>query len=528
MFLRSLLLFSSCRSPAASPSLRFLSTATSIGTSTAAYTNSHSTLEMKPRPPYQYRLPDAPASLLDLTELAATISLSEGLRQEAYESSRNVQADLVRARAAVESGTSGGVGEAALASLTNALATSDAVAHRTPRLANLSNRVEDYVRLCAYQHFLETGKLMKLPAGVTDEEYLGGACMGLATDLGRYGLGRATARDVESVQIAANLTGQILEFLLQLDFRNGPLRRKYDGTKYSLKSLETLLYELTITGGGAAASGSVDGDNGTGDAVMKQEEGEEQDVQPPANKRAKTLQLLPMDDLEALQLRMVHRDELREALIKKSRDGQKAAKQSIFALHRGDPEKALQLLQQCHECILQQLLPIVQEEPPLRNGCFANVLEEYVEAKMFMTWLYGKDSTSAASTGSSSPSIDTASGIVLLPTDFDIALEPEEYLGGLCDLTGEVGRYAVQRGTARDVRGVQLCLQTNSDIYTALQSLERLPGGNGMGKKLDAVRQSVWKLERMLYEMSLSEAAGGRNVQTSSMETAEEKGESQD
>lgn len=527
MFVRSLLLFSSVRSPATSPSLRFLSTTTI----SAAYTNSHSSLAMKPRPPYQYRSPDAPASLLDLTDLAATISLSEDQRQKAYESSRKVQACLVQARAAVESGGGAG-GEAAQAALAEHMAiilsSSDMEQHsRTPRQANLSNRVEDHVRLSAYQHFLETGKLMKVPVGVTDEEYLGGACMGLAQDLGRYGLGRATARDVESVQIAANLCSQILEFLLQLDFRNGPLRRKYDGTKYSLKSLETLLYELTITGGGAASdSVEGDGDNDTGDAVLKQEEGEEQaDGQPPANKRAKTLALLPMDDLEALQLRMVHRDELREALIKKSRDGQKAAKQSIFALHRGDPKKALELLQQCHECILQQLLPIVQEEPPLRNGCFANVLEEYVEAKMFMTWLYGKDSTSTVF--NSSP-IDIASGVVLLPADFDIHLEPEEYLGGLCDLTGEIGRYAVQRGTARDVRGVQLCLQTNSDIYTALQSLERLPGGNSMGKKLDTVRQSVWKLERMLYEMSLSEAAGGRNVQTSSMEISEEKGESQD
>jgi predicted translin family RNA/ssDNA-binding protein len=496
---------------------------------------------MKPRPPYQYRSPaDAVTSLLDLTDLAASISLSEDQRQKAYESSRKVQACLVQARAAVESGAGGASagGEAAQAALSEHMAvilsTSETAAtpNRTPRQANLSNRVEDHVRLTAYQHFLETGKLMKLPVGVTDEEYLGGACMGLAQDLGRYGLGRATARDVASVQIAANLTGQILEFLLQLDFRNGPLRRKYDGTKYSLKSLETLLYELTITGGGVAASdGSVDGDNDSGDAVMKQEDAVEvqADGQPPAHKRAKTLQLLPMDDLEALQLRMVHRDELREALIKKSRDGQKAAKQSIFALHRGDPEKALELLQQCHECILQQLLPIVQEEPPLRNGCFANVLEEYVEAKMFMTWLYGKDSISAATTTvSNSSSIDIASGVVLLPADFDIHLEPEEYLGGLCDLTGEVGRYAVQRGTARDVRGVQLCLQTNSDIYTALQSLERLPGGNGMNKKLDTVRQSVWKLERMLYEMSLSEAAGGRAVQTNSMEISEEKGESQD
>jgi predicted translin family RNA/ssDNA-binding protein len=474
-------------------------------------------MSMKPSPPYQYRSPDAPASLVDLTELAQQISLSEEERQKAYEVSKKIQSCLVQARAAVDNGVEASAHQVALTEYMTSILSSSS--DRTPRQANLSHRVEDHVRLTAYQHFLETGTMLELPKGVTDEEYLGGACMGLAQDLGRYGLGRATARDTASVQIAANLVSQILEFLLQLDFRNGPLRRKYDGTKYSLKSLETLLYELTITGGAAAAS-VVDSD-----AVMKQED---PDGQEPATKRAKnTLQLLPMEDMEGIQMRMQHRDTLRESLIKKSRDGQKAAKQSIFALHRGDPAKALQLLQECHACILQQLLPIVQEEPPLRNGCFANVLEEYVEAKMFMVWLYGKDSTSAAATDISP--IDTiASGVVLLPTDFDIALEPEEYLGGLCDLTGEVGRYAVQRGTARDVRGVQLCLQTNSDIYTALQSLERLPGGNGMNKKLDTVRQSVHKIERMLYEMSLSEAAGGRAVQTNSMDIADEKGESQD
>jgi predicted translin family RNA/ssDNA-binding protein len=447
---------------------------------------------MQPRPPYQYRSPDAP-SLLDLTQLAATVSQQEAQRQKAYDLSRKVQACLVQARAAVEQNVAldATVTQTLTECMDQILSTDGSSSDRTPREANLSNRVEDHVRLSAYRHFLETGTLLNMPVGVTDEEYLGGACMGLAQELARYGLGRATARDVESVQIAANLTGQILEFLLQLDFRNGPLRRKYDGTKYSLKSLETLLYELTITGG---ASASADADS----AAQEEDEG-------PASKRPK-VELLPMADLEALKARMEHRDELREALIKKSRDGQKAAKQSIFAMHRGDPQKALQLLQECNDCISKQLLPIVQEEAPLKTqGCFAGVLEEYAEAKLFMTWLYGKDATPTAATGS-------PSGVIMLPTDFDMALEPEAYLGGLCDLTGEVGRYAVQRGTARDVQGVQLCLNTNSNIYTALQSLERLPGS--MGKKMGAVRQSVEKLERMLYEMSLSEAAGGRNVQT--------------
>jgi predicted translin family RNA/ssDNA-binding protein len=77
---------------------------------------------------------------------------------------------------------------------------------------------------------------------------------------------------------------------------------------------------------------------------------------------------------------------------------------------------------------------------------------------------------------------------------------------GLCDLTGEIGRYAVQRGTARDYDGVRECLEANSAVSLAIQTLERAPGG--INKKMDQLRRSVEKIERMTYEMSLSKAAG--------------------
>ncbi len=34
---------------------------------------------------------------------------------------------------------------------------------------------------------------------------------------------------------------------LQFDFRNSPLRKRYDGLKYTLKKLENTLYELSLT-----------------------------------------------------------------------------------------------------------------------------------------------------------------------------------------------------------------------------------------------------------------------------------------
>lgn len=34
--------------------------------------------------------------------------------------------------------------------------------------------------------------------------------------------------------------------MLEFDFRNGPLRRKYDGLKYALKAIEDVTYELSL------------------------------------------------------------------------------------------------------------------------------------------------------------------------------------------------------------------------------------------------------------------------------------------
>lgn len=429
---------------------------------------------MIPSPPLQYANPSIHFDLSELDKL--TVELEER-RQKGYDLSRKIHVALVQARRAVESNEPNHPVFAELDSYAEAVAEQQSQ-ERDPRSANLSHRMEEIARIKAFQFFLQTGRLLPpsaLPL-ITDEEYLAGACMGLAQDLQRYGLGRATVRDVDSVTAACDLVRSILNYLLSFDFRNGPLRRKYDGTKYALKALETFLYELAVT-----RSNVQDG--------------------PEAKRlRVDDSSLLPSQELEAVRVRMEHRDELRESLIKKCRDGQKAAKQAIFALHRGDTERALQLLSDCNDCIKKELIPIVEKEPPLKSGSFGGVLEEYVEGKLFACWLYGVQLQSLEG---------GATGTILKPCDFDIHLEPEAYLGGLCDLTGEVGRYAVQRGTMRDEEGVRLCLQTNRNIQTSIESMERAP--LAISKKMEQVNRSVEKIERMLYEMSLSSAVG-RNV----------------
>lgn len=56
--------------------------------------------------------------------------------------------------------------------------------------------------------------------------------------------------------------------LIKFDFRNGPLRKKYDSVKYAVRRLETLLYELSLTRAtevGAADAPAAAGDDRGGD-----------------------------------------------------------------------------------------------------------------------------------------------------------------------------------------------------------------------------------------------------------------------
>lgn len=253
-----------------------------------------------------------------------------------------------------------------------------------------------------------------------------------------------------------------------------------DGVKYALKTCETILYELSVTGCDVPTASQVR-----------------------ETKRARIVDdKMPYEELDDLRKRMVNRDDMRETVIKICRDAQKAAKQAIYALHRENVREAERLMLQCERCILDQLRPIIDKEPQLRYGSFANVLEEYAEAKMFHGWLV---------TDGEGHDLSKPRGKILMPEEFtEVQLEPEDYIGGLCDLTGEIGRFAVKKGTERDANGVKLCLETNTSILYAIESLSKLPGGS-IGKKIDPLRHSVEKLEKMLYELSLVKATG-RNI----------------
>ena len=143
----------------------------------------------------------------------------------------------------------------------------------------------------------------------------------------------------------------------------------------------------------------------------------------------------------------------------------------------------------------------------LRHGSFAGVVEEYVEGKLFYTWLYGDDHTEMTDSDDRK-----AVGKILLMSEIPLKLSTEDYLGGLCDLTGEIGRFAVARGTVRDKESVKLCLDSSKSIYMTLKMLGKLP--RNVMKKIGMVAKGVEKLDRVLYEQSLMEMTGRKEFAT--------------
>lgn len=469
--------------------------------------------------------------VVDLSDCEEESAAERRARDAAFVASRELRAALGAARASTESSRDDGA-EAALDEVARrALDDGDGDA---PRLADLGARAEERARHKAFRRFLATGTLIKssqLSSSIRtrDEEYLGGACVGLAHDLARYAVGRAIARDARSVESARRLVDAILERLLRFDFRNGHLRRKYDGVKYALKRIETIAYELSF------ATDDDNDDDPPPKVSLFPDDDDDDRVSgggPPAKKArttkdsSSTTATLPVVDdaeFEEIRARMERRDALRETLIKRCRDAQKAAKHAVFALHRrgakrsdgNNDDETSRLLRECERVVSRDLAPIVAEEPALRTGSsLSAVLEEYVEAKLFRGWLESSgravrtrpDLQRDLDQTSDETGDDAAASSPSTPR---IRLSAAEYLGGLCDLTGEVGRFAVRAGTARDAEAVRRCLATNASILHALRhSAAELP--HEIHKKMGPLRTSVEKIEHVLYELRLSEATAGR------------------
>jgi len=153
------------------------------------------------------------------------------------------------------------------------------------------------------------------------------------------------------------------------------------------------------------------------------------------------------------------------------------AKKAIFSLHRDDISGAAKTLKEVEE-ILKNLEKKFSFNRLMEEGSYKAAVEEYVEAKMFWLVLTGKK-------------IDKIK---------EIEIDYEGYLGGLCDLIGELVRLCIKLATAGKVQEVKKIHQIADDIMAELVEYDMR---SYLRTKYDQAKGHLRKIEQINYEINL-------------------------
>jgi len=153
------------------------------------------------------------------------------------------------------------------------------------------------------------------------------------------------------------------------------------------------------------------------------------------------------------------------------------AKKTIFALQRQDFKTAAAKLEE-NEKNLKNLAVRFGQERLNREGAYKAGVEEYLEGKTFYTVIKNKK-------------------IEATP---ELQLDYEGYLGGICDLIGELVRYATNQAAAGKFAEVAKIKKGAEDIMSQLIDFDMT---GYLRTKYDQARGHLRKLEQMAYEIKL-------------------------
>jgi len=172
-------------------------------------------------------------------------------------------------------------------------------------------------------------------------------------------------------------------------------------------------------------------------------------------------------------------DQRREDIIKQSRDVLKNSKRAIFALHRKDKKEAASLLAQA-EKVLKALRAIIKKDSHLASvGAFGEGLQEYVEAKAYQAIVHQKP----------------------IPTAKQLEVDTDNYLMGLCDVSGELVRRAINAAIEGDDATATSCKEVVATLYAELLQFDFR--NSPLRRKFDSVKYDLQKLEDVMFQLKL-------------------------
>lgn len=155
------------------------------------------------------------------------------------------------------------------------------------------------------------------------------------------------------------------------------------------------------------------------------------------------------------------------------------SKKSIFAMHRQDLKLALNNLKES-EKIMGKLKKDFGLNRVKEEGSYSAAMEEYVEAKLFYQLI--------------------KTGKIEKIQKIDIS--ETAYIGGICDLSGELVRKATHEAISKNYGEVKRIRDIINEILSELIDFDII---GHMRTKYDQARNNLKKIEQMDYEISLRE-----------------------
>ncbi len=171
------------------------------------------------------------------------------------------------------------------------------------------------------------------------------------------------------------------------------------------------------------------------------------------------------------------REQERRQIISRSNDVLFQAKKTIFALQREELKTAEEKLLSM-ETILKKMEKDFSFNRLREEGAYHAAAEEYVEAKTLAAIIAGKKITPIKG----------------------LNLGYDSYLGGFCDLIGEMVRFATNRAAKGKYESVAEMKDKGEEIMNSLLDFD-LTGY--LRTKYDQARGHLRKLEQMAYEIRL-------------------------
>jgi predicted translin family RNA/ssDNA-binding protein len=153
------------------------------------------------------------------------------------------------------------------------------------------------------------------------------------------------------------------------------------------------------------------------------------------------------------------------------------SKRVIFSLHRGDKDKAAASIKEI-EKNLAYLEKKFGHSRLTEEGSYRAGIEEFVEAKMYYKVI-------------NKEKVDKFKGV---------KIDTEGYVGGICDLTGELVRLAINQASNGNIEEVKKTKKIIEDILAELVEFDMT---GYLRTKYDQAKTNLKKIEQINYEINL-------------------------